>query len=174
MVTWLLSQEGALVRRGDVIARIADLSSFRIDATVSDIHSGRIRAGGAVNVVVGNATLDGTISDVQPSVDNNVIRFTVALAEPAHASLRPNMRVDVQVVTDRRPRTLKVLQGPYLTGDNRADVFVIRGNRAIRTPVQFGIRGADEVEVLSGLIEGDEIILSDMRAYMTVEQLEVR
>ena len=42
VLTWVVPQEGVLVRRGDVIARIADLTSFRVDATVSDIHSGRL------------------------------------------------------------------------------------------------------------------------------------
>ena len=45
VLTWVLSQEGALVRRGDVIARIADLTSFRVTATVSDVHAGRLRTG---------------------------------------------------------------------------------------------------------------------------------
>ena len=50
VLTWVLSQEGALVRRGDVIARIADLTSFRVDATVSDLHAGRLRTGMAAVV----------------------------------------------------------------------------------------------------------------------------
>jgi HlyD family secretion protein len=174
IVTWLLSQEGALVRRGDVIARIADLSSFRVEATVSDIHAARVRPGVPVNVIVGETALAGTIADVQPNVENNVVRFSIALAEPSHATLRPSMRVDVQIVTDRRARVLKVRQGPFLTGASTGELFVIRDDRAIRTPVEFGIRGADEVEIVSGLVHGDEVIISDMRSYMTVEQLEVR
>ena len=174
VVTWTLTQEGALVRRGEVIARIADLRSFRIDATISDIHSGRIRAGMPVNVAANDVTLDGTIAEVFPAVDQGAIRFTVALREPSHAVLRPNMRVDVHVVTDRRTRTLTVRLGPFVTGPDRSDAFVIRGGRAIRTAVGFGLRGADDIEVRSGLQAGDEVVISDMRDYLHLEQLEVR
>ena len=45
VVTWALSQEGGLVRKGDVIARLADLSSYRVDATVSDVHAGKLQPG---------------------------------------------------------------------------------------------------------------------------------
>ena len=174
VVTWTLTQEGALVRRGEVVARIADLRSFRIDATISDIHSGRIRAGMPVNVVANDVTLDGTIGEVLPAVDQGAIRFTVALGDPSHAVLRPNMRVDVHVVTDRRERALTVRLGPFVTGPDRSDAFVIRGSRAVRTTVGFGLRGADDIEVRSGLQAGDEVVISDMRDYLHLAQLEVR
>jgi HlyD family secretion protein len=174
VLTWIVSQEGALVRRGEVIARIADLRSFRIDASVSDVHAGGIRAGLPVAVVVNETTLEGMIGQVAPNVEADVIRFTVALREQSHPLLRPNMRVDVFVITDRRPRALTVRQGPFVTGSDRADVFVIRAGRAIRTAVQFGVRGADDIEITSGLAAGDEVVISDMRDYQHLEELEVR
>ena len=84
VLTWVLSQEGALVRRGDVIARIADLSSFRVAATVSDVHAGRLRTGMPVIVRLNDADLPGTVSDVFPTVENGVLQFTVS-ARPAVA-----------------------------------------------------------------------------------------
>jgi HlyD family secretion protein len=174
VLTWILSQEGALVRRGEVVARIADLSSFRVDASASDVHAGRIRTGVMVSVRVNDAALPGTISEVHPNVEDNVIRFTVALEEQSHALLRPNMQVDVLVITDRRPRALKVRQGPFLTGPDRGDVFVIRDGVARRTAVRFGLRSFDEVEITSGLREGDEVVISDMRDYAHLEEVEVR
>lgn len=174
VVTWILGQEGALVRRGEVIARIADLRSFRVDATISDIHSGRIATGLPVDVRVNDVALPGTIAEVRPTVENGVIGFVVALDDSSHRLLRPNMRVDVHVVTGQRARTLTVRQGPSITGSNEADVFVIRGARAIRTPLTFGLRGADDVEVVTGAAAGDEVIISDMRDYLHLDQLEVR
>jgi HlyD family secretion protein len=174
IVTWILAQEGTLVRRGDVIARIANLSAFRVDATVSDVHSGRIRAGMPVNVIVNDTTLRGSIVEVQPRIDNNAVRFSVTLDERTHPILRPNMRVDVHVVTDRRGKAVIVRQGQFLTGGDGADVFVIRDGQAHRTRVTFGLRGADVIEVASGLEDGDEVVLSDMRDYQHLEWMEVR
>jgi HlyD family secretion protein len=112
IITWILPQEGTLVHRGEVIARVADLRSFRIDAQVSDVHNGRIRAGMPVNIVANNdVTLHGSIAEVLPNVENDVIRFSVTLDERSHTALRPSMHVDVLVVTDRRPKTLTVRQG---------------------------------------------------------------
>ncbi len=174
VVTWIVSEEGALVRRGEVLARIADLRTFRIDAMVSDVHSSRIAAGMAVSVVFNDVMLHGTISEVRPAVENDVIGFTVTLSDPSHGALRPNMRVEIGVITDRRSSTLTIRQGAFAAGADRAEAFVIRGNRAFRTGVEIGLRGADDVEVTSGLRAGDEVIISDMRDYQHVEELEVR
>ncbi len=101
------------------------------------------------------------------------IRFTVALAEPSHAGLRPSLRVDVLVITDRKPRALRVERGPF--ADNAArQAFVVRGDRAVRVPLELGLSGVDDVEVLSGVAEGDEVIISDMKDYLHLSAVKIR
>ena len=173
ILTWILSREGALVRRGEVIARIADLSSFRVDASASDVHSSRIRPGIPVRVIINDTPLDGAIAEVLPNVENDVVLFTVALRQGSHPLLRPQMRVEVLVITDRRARTHKVRLGPFADGADRANVFVLRSGRAVRTAVRFGLRSFDEIEVVSGLATGDEVVISDVRDYLHLEELEV-
>ena len=173
VLTWVISQEGALVRRGDVIARIADLSSFRVAAMVSDVHAGRLRTGMGVVVRGTGVDLQGTVAEVFPTVENGVLNFTVALAEPSHAGLRPSLRTDVLVITERKARALRVKRGPF--ADNAArQAFVVRGDRAVRVPIEIGMSGADDVEVLSGLSEQDEIIISDMKDYLHLAEVRIK
>ena len=173
VLTWVIAQEGALVRRGDVIARIADLSSFRVAATVSDVHAGRLRTGMAAVVRGTDLELQGTVSEVFPTVENGVLTFTVALAQSSHAGLRPSLRTDVLVITDRKPRAMRVKRGPF--ADNAArQAFVVRGDRGVRVPVEIGMSGADDVEVLAGVGEGDEIIISDMKDYMHLAEVRIK
>jgi HlyD family secretion protein len=174
VVTWVLSQEGALVRRGDILARIADLSSYTVEATVSDVHAERIRVGAPVIVTAAEWSTEGSIADVQPTVEGGIIRFGVRLEESTHSALRPQMRVDVLVVTDRRSRTVAVQHGTFPEIQGAQYAFVLRDGRAVRVPVRFGIRGFKDVEVLAGLSEGDQVVISDMRDYAHLEELEVR
>ena len=175
IVTWILPQEGTLVRRGDVIARIADLSSFRVDASVPDVYGTRIHAGMPVAVRTADAEIRGRVSSVSPTIDSGQLRFTVALDQPSHPALRPSLSVDTLVVTERRPRTRIVSEGPYTDNTGtRGQVFVIRGDRAVRTDAQFGLRGYDRLEVVSGLRVGDEVIISDMRSYQHLQEVRIR
>ena len=173
VLTWVLSQEGALVRKGDVIARIADLTSFRVTATVSDVHAGRLRSGMPIILRLNTADLPGTVSEVFPTVENGVLQFTAALAQPSHPSLRPSLRGDVLIITDRKARTLRVKRGPFADNDAR-QAFVVRGDRAVRVPIRIGMAGADDVELTEGVSEGDELIISDMRDYLHLSEVRIK
>lgn len=174
VLTWIVSEEGALVRRGDVLARIADLKSFRVDATASDVHAGDLRPGLPVIIRFDDVTIEGRVSEVYPAVENAAVRFTVALAESAHARLRASLRVDVQIVTNRRARALTVTRGTFADGAGARQVFVVSGGRLVRRDVTFGLSSLDDVEVVAGLSEGDEVVVSDMRDYLHLEELALR
>jgi HlyD family secretion protein len=174
VVTWTVTDEGAAVHRGDVIARVADLSSYRVDATVSDVHALRLSTGLPVVVRVADATLMGTVANVVPTVQNGVISISVALQDKTSPLLRSHLRVDVYVIVDHRERTLRLRRGPFLNGSGPQNVFVVRGDRAVRTPVQIGIVGLDRCEVSHGLKQGDEVVVSDMSDYAYARTIGLR
>lgn len=178
VLTWVVAEEGATVHKGDMIARIADLQSFRVDAGVSDIHANRLAVGLPVKVKIGEEYLAASIVHVLPTVQNGVMTVTAALAERASPLLRANMRVDVLIITDRKDDSLRLKKGPALSGEGEQDVFVIRGDAgqesAIKTHVRLGISSFDHYEVQSGLLEGDEVIISDMRDYLHLREVKLK
>jgi HlyD family secretion protein len=173
VVTWAVHQEGITVRRGEVVARIADLESFRVEASVSDVHSALLAPGLPVRVRLGDESLDGTLAGIDPTIADGVVKFRVDLAERSHPKLRNNLRVDVLVVTASRADALRLAKGPFFQGGATAPVFVLEGSRAVRRAVRFGVDGYDYSEILDGLSEGEEAILSDMSDYAHLERIEI-
>jgi HlyD family secretion protein len=174
ILTWVIASEGAAVRRGDQIARVADLSSFRVDATVSDVHAGRLTPGLPATVQVGDEPLRGTISAVHPAVQNGVLTFEVALERASDPRLRPNLRVDVHAVTGSKPQALRVARGTFTAPDGLTYAFVVRGDRAQRVPIRLGLASYDAFEIIEGLSEGDEVIVSDTSDYMHRQEVALR
>lgn len=174
VLTFVQDEEGTLVRQGDVVARVADLSAFRVEATTSDVNAARIRVGQPVSVRLDDRVTTGRVSVVEPQMQNGALRFDVALDEPDAAWLRSNLRVDVQVITDRKAQVLRVARGPFAQGGGAQQVFVLRNGRAYRTPVRLGVSNFDWFEVVDGLSAGDEIIASDMREYEYAQELRVK
>ena len=174
VLTWVVLQEGATVQRGQVIAKIADLDSFRVEATVSDIHASRLRSGLPVRVMLDGQPLSGTLAQIDPTIENGAVKFFVDLDEPKHSKLRNNLRLDVLVVTDSKSNVLRVPKGPFTAGGSKEPVFVIEGDQAIRREVRFGISGYDHFEVIDGLDVGDEVILSDMREYTRLAEVKLK
>ena len=174
VLTWVVGEEGATVPRGAPLARVADFSSFRVNASVSDVHAKRLTPGQPALVEAGEETLQGTVSRIDPTVVNGVMTVAIALDNPSNALLRSNLRVDVQIVIARKAHTLRIRRGPFATGEGTQDVFVVRGDRAVRTPATFGLSSVDHFEVVSGLIAGDEVIISDMRDYQRLSEVRLR
>ena len=165
VVTWINESIGQLVEEGAPLVRIADLGAFRVEASVSDRYTGQISAGMPVEVRYGNRKTTGTVASVLPEVTNNTLRFLVALDDEAAAGLRPNMRVDVRVVTGAVADVLRLKQGPAIRGGTQQQLFVVRGEEAVLTPVTLGQRGGEYVEVASGLAERERVIIAGTEAY---------
>jgi HlyD family secretion protein len=174
VVTWTLTEEGATVRKGDAVARVADLSAFRVEGTVADVNAPRMAIGLPVRVDIGDLQLRGAVSAIDPTIRNGVLTFTVALEDKSNAALRPNLRVDVLVLTEQRARALRVARGPFATGEGTESVFVVRGATARRSRVRLGVASPTHLEVLDGLAEGDEVIVSDMSDYMHAGEIRIR
>ena len=174
VVTWVASQEGTTVRRGDVIARVARLDAFRIDATASDIHAARITVGAAVRVPLDGRVLTGAVASVYPAIEQGTVRFAVDLDAPSDPSLRSNLRLDVHVVDRVKEGVLRLPRGIAQGSGAVQQVFVVHGRRADRVKVRLGAIGADAVEVVEGIREGDEVIVSDMQDYEHLESVNLR
>jgi HlyD family secretion protein len=174
VLTWVVPQEGVTVPRGEVIARIADLDSFRVEATVSDVHSSRLRPRQLVRVMLDDQRLTGRLASIDPTIENGVIKFAVDLDDARNPKLRNNLRVDVLVVTAARANAVRVPKGPFAQGGAGEQVFVVQGDQAVRRPVRFGLAGYDYYEVLDGLEPGEEVILSDMRDYEDLAKVRLK
>lgn len=175
VLTAVLVEEGATVRRGQVVAHLADLDHFRVEAVVSDVHAGRLRSGQQARLPVSaDELLEGRISRILPAIESGTVRFWVALDEPDHPALRANLRTDVLVVRSRKPDVLKLAKGPAIGGTGEREVFVVRGEIASRETIRLGLVGHRHYEVLDGLSEGDRVILSDVADYLHFEDLNLR
>lgn len=174
ILTWVTLSEGATIRKGDVIAKVADLHTYRVDATISDIHASRLTTGMPVRVKVNEKFLNGTVSTILPTIENGIVRAQITLEDKSSNLLRSNMRVDVYVVTAAKQNILKVKKGLFTGTEGKSEVFVIRNGKATKTVITTGIFNFDDQEVVSGLAEGDEIIISDMTAYAHLKELKVK
>jgi HlyD family secretion protein len=79
----------------------------------------------------------------------------------------------VDVVSERRAGVLRLPRGAALQGGTQ-QLFVLRGTRAVRRPVELGLSGPDGWEVRAGLAEGDDVILSDMTDYAHAREIRLR
>lgn len=161
VITWVNENLGQRVEEGAPLARIANLGRYKIEGSCSDRYAQQLAIGLPVELRLAKARLQGTITDILPEVTGNTITFRVALEDASDDNLRPNLRAELYVITDKKEDVLRVRNGPAFKGGKSQSVFVVRGNEVVRTEVGTGIRNGDYVEITSGLQAGDRVVISD-------------
>ncbi len=173
VVTWVNENLGQQVAEGAPLARIANLGRYKIEGTCSDRYAEQLTVGMAVELRLPRAKLSGTLTDILPEVTGNTIRFRVELDDSSDENLRPNLRAELYVITEKRENVLRVKNGPAFRGGKRQSVFVVRGNEAIRTEILAGLRNGDYVELEGGVKAGDKIVISDTEEYERLSRLQL-
>jgi HlyD family secretion protein len=107
-------------------------------------------------------------------VENGIVRLEVSLQRPDHPLLRPNLRVEVHITSERHEGTLTVQRGSVIAADGGHALFRVHGGKAVRRNVRLGITNFERTEILEGLEEGDEVILSDMSDYANRKEIRIR
>lgn len=173
ILTYVNNEIGSQIGQGAKVAIVSDLSHFKIEGEIADTYGDRIAAGSKAVIKIGSEKLDGTVSDVTPLSKNGVISFTVQLEEDNHKRLRSGLKTDVYVMNAVKDDVLRIANSSYYVGKGEYELFVVNGNQLLKRKVQLGDSNFEYVEVVSGLQEGDQVIVSDMNAYKDKNNLKI-
>jgi HlyD family secretion protein len=173
VVTWVNKNLGAAIHEGDALARIADLGSFKVQGSISDSYLDQLHNAMSAIIRINETQIRGTVVNIQPSVQNGIVSFSIQLDQRNNPLLRPNMKVDVFLVTAAKKNVVRVANGPAFKGASSQDIFVLNNGKAERRSIHTGMTNFDFVELLDNVKPGEVIITSDMSAYKNAKELTV-
>ena len=173
ILTYVNNEIGSQIGQGAKVAIVSDLSHFKIEGEIADTYGDRIAAGSKAVIKIGSEKLDGTVSDVTPLSKNGVISFTVQLEEDNHKRLRSGLKTDIYVMNAVKDDVLRIANSSYYVGKGEYELFVVNGDQLLKRKVQLGDSNFEYVEVVSGLQEGDQVVVSDMNAYKDKNKLKI-
>jgi HlyD family secretion protein len=174
VITWVNKNIGASVKEGESLARIANLSGYKVAGSISDTQLEELRNNMPAIIRINDTQLRGSINNISPAVNNSIVSFDVGLEQKDSKLLRPNLKVDVFLITATRTKVLRLPNGPAFKGSNEQLVFVLKNGIAEKRLVKLGLSNFDFVEILSGLKQGEEVITSDMKGYEYAKQITIK
>ena len=165
--------EGERVEFEKTLVRMSDLTSFKVSGSVNEKFAKQIKTGNRVLVTIDNEKLSGRIGNITPMVENEKVQFNVHLKDKSHPKLIANQNVEVFIVNSNKQDVLRLKRLEDFKEEKRQRIFVVKGNEAVKTEVVFGTFGDEYIEVISGLSEGDKIIVEGINSFRGVDRIEI-
>lgn len=159
-------REGDLVNRTAPVAILFSREDLEVIATVDELDLANVRIGAEATLRLDaypDREIAGTVLATAPAAREQggatVFSTTISLDLPDDLDIRPGMNTDVTIITEARDDVLLIPQRAIRTVGNRSFVQVVRDGKQVEQEVVLGYRSGGQAEVVSGLAEGERIIL---------------
>jgi HlyD family secretion protein len=145
-----------------------DLTEFELDVDIPESYADDLAIGMVAEVNLNGQTHQATLVTISPEIENNQVTGRVRFAKTdsnnnqlsSPLGLRQNQRLTTRILMESKRDVLIVERGQFLQSANGNVAYVLQDGLATRTTINTGARSLSVVEVLNGLTEGQQIIIS--------------
>jgi RND family efflux transporter MFP subunit len=186
VVTWRYADTGSLIQAGtsnvssEPVVKLSQVSMLRLRIAVPESLAGSVRDGDAADIRV-KATdqhITGKVVRSTASLDRSTRTMQAEVDVPnGDYKLTPGMYADVTLRIQNAVNALTLpLQAVNRGNDaDKASVLLVNSqNHVEELQIRTGIEGSDRVQILSGLNEGDRVIVGNLGAYHPGQHVEPR
>ena len=172
----VLVTEGQQVTPGFNIARVADPASLKAVLRVGETQIKDVRIGQPVVVDTRNGLIQGQVSRIDPAAREGTVEIDATLIGPLPPGARPDLSVDGTIELERLKDVLKVGRPAFGQAQQTIGMFVLTpdGSEAERRTVKLGRNSVSTIEILEGLREGEQVIISDTSALDSYNRIRIR
>ena len=169
-------EEGERVSPGQNLARVADPTELRADVRIAETQAKDIQVGQKASIDTRNGIVEGHVVRIDPSVQQGTVTVEVTLDGELPKGARPDLSVDGTIELERLVDVLYVGRPVYGQPNSKVGMYKIGmdGETAQLVQVELGRSSTTTVEVIAGLQEGDEVILTDSSQWSDAERIRLR
>lgn len=167
---------GQRVAQGAVVAIISNPKQLKAVLSVSQVQARDVVVGQPATIDTRSGIVAGRVSRIDPAVQNDRVTVEVELLGELPKGARPDLSVEGLIEVARLDDVLHVRKPVYSQDNGRLEVFRLDsdGETATRTMVEFGRGTVHSIEVVAGLKEGDQLVVSDTTRWKTFDQVRLK
>jgi RND family efflux transporter MFP subunit len=172
-----LAEPGAMAAPGVPLLVVEDPSRFRLEAQVDESKIGAVKLGETVPVVIdalGDQPIDGKVTQIVPTADPASRTFTVKIDLPANVQIRSGLFGRARFSRGQR-EAIEIPKSAVLSRGQLQAVYVVGSDQVASLRfVTLGAASGDQIEVLSGLQNGDRIVAQPGDRELSGKQVEAQ
>ncbi|MGI8436407.1 MAG: efflux RND transporter periplasmic adaptor subunit [Chthoniobacterales bacterium] len=157
---------GQRVTPGTNLARVADPTKLKAQIKIAETQAKDIQINQKASIDTRNGVVEGHVTRVDPAVEQGTVTVDVAIDGDLPKGARPDLSVDGTIELERLDDVIYVGRPAFGQEHSTVGIFkLVPGtSEAVRTQVKLGRSSVNTIEILSGLVPGDQVILSDTSA----------
>ena len=167
---------GQQVAPGQNLARVADPMRLKAELKIAETQARDVDIGQPAQIDTRNGIITGVVSRKDPAAQNGTVTVDVTLTEDLPRGAVPDLSVDGTIQLEHLTNVLYV--GRPAFGQDQSTIGMFRivddSGDAQRVQVKVGRSSVNSIEIVSGLEEGDQVVLSDMSAWDAVDRVRLR
>ena len=166
---------GQWVTPGTTLAKVVQPDHLKAELKIPETQAKDIQLNQPASVDTHNGVIAGHVMRIDPAVYNGTVTVDVALDDPLPSGARPDLSVDGTIDLERLANVLYVGRPAFGQENSTVGMFVLLpdGKTAVRTQVKLGRSSVNTVEVLGGLKEGEQVVLSDMSRWDNFDRIRL-
>jgi len=167
-------ERGAQVAPGANLARVADPSNLKAELRIAETQTKDIRIGQYAEVDTRNGVVKGHVARIDPKSTGGTVGVDVILEGALPSGSRPDLSVDGTIQLERLDNVIYVGRPAFGQENSTVQLFKLtKDGEALRAPVKLGRSSVDKIEIIEGLVPGDQVILSDMSAQDSFDRIRI-
>lgn len=174
LVSRLLIEDHDAVAPGQGLVTVVDLTALEIEIQVPESFADEIIIGTDAVVTYEGEAFPGTVTSISPEVEGSRVQGRVAFDVTPPRGLKQNQRVQAKLLMDTQVDVLKSPRGPFLEAGGGRQAYVIEDGIAVLRPIRVGAISLAEVEIVSGLELGEQLIISDTARFEGAKKVLLR
>jgi HlyD family secretion protein len=167
---------GQQIAPGANLARVADPTRLKAELRIAETQARDLTIGQRAQVDTRNGVIDGKVIRIDPAAQQGTVTVDVALEGELPRGARPDLSVDGTIEIERLDNVLSVGRPAFGQEQSTVGLFKVdpATGDASRVQVQLGKSSVNTIEVVRGIGEGDQVVLSDMSAWDQFERIRLR
>lgn len=168
---------GQTAAQGMEVFGIKNSDSVDVEINVTESVIGSLSVGTSAKIDIKSAKIegaDGVVSVLGEAKNDTTGMYPVKVSiNNADGKIKVGMMADVSLVTDKVDGVLTISQNSVLKSGDKEYVYVADGKKAVKKDIETGITDGKNVEVLSGISEGDKVI-TDGKEYLSETNNDIK
>jgi len=165
---------GQRIAAGAPIAKVAEPGHLKAQLRIAETQAKDILIGQTASIDTRNGIIPGRVVHIDPAAVQGTVTVDVQLEGELPKGARPDSSVDGTIEIERLASVLYVGRPANGQQDTTVQMFkVLTNGEAVRSRVRIGRVSVNSIEILEGLQEGDEVILSDMSMWDAYDRIRL-